>query len=75
MVIKTEEWGWRGEGKWVGAHVWMTENVIVNEVGAGFLGYSLLFPRVKTLTPSLPENLGCYSVSCVSGYRNEPLWL
>ena len=52
----------------------MTENVIVNEVGASFLGCSLCFPELR-VTPSLPENLGCYSVSCVSGYRNEPLWL
>lgn len=73
MVIKTEEWGWGGPEENEGA-LWMTENVIVNEVGASFLGYTLCFPELR-LTPSLPENLGCYSVSCVSGYRNQPLWL
>lgn len=51
---------------WGGGVLCMTENVIINEVGASFLGYRLCFPELS-LMPSLSENLGCYTILYVSG--------
>lgn len=56
------------EGRRDGARsLWMTENEIVNELGAGFLLFVSFCFQQAAFAKSLEENLACCNVSNVSG--------
>lgn len=64
MVIKTAEEGW-GELEGIVGGPWMTENVIVSEVGASFLGYRLCFPELRFEAKSHRESGLLQCVVCL----------
>lgn len=72
MAIKIEGWYKEMEGRRDCARsLWMTENEIVNELGAGFLLFVSFCFQQAAFAKFLKENLACSIISNVSGCRDK----